>query len=259
MNNALLESRIMACMDYYDENVENKLETLQHLRNFHSPQKFDICKRCILIKSCEYGYLPIVSWLWSIEDKDKNKDFYVISLFYSIALKNSVINNHFHIIQYVYENVSNYVDSHAIHIDVFHNLFYKTGFMMFIDIDDSIIMLDFIYNLFKIKPTRLDSLFQWACRSYSEKCWGNKSSSLLARAKWCAHKKPWHYEFILDETQTKIVKFGQFSRKDIRWNSVKSILFMSQIKPENPQKSSIFRFIPDDVVRAEICSFLIKM
>ena len=244
-----LEEKLMNCI-YSDNNVEHKLQTLQDLHCLY-PKKFDKYRGVILNKVCECGHLPIVTWLWSVENK------YKASNFYAIALKISVVYNHFHIIQYLYENVSKYVEPYAIHLEVFHNIFYNTGFMMNVTNNDPLLMLDFIYNLFKIDEARLQCVFNWACHSYSIDLWGHDSSTLLERAKWAASKKPYHFILVLDETQQKIIKYSHSPNKEIRWNSLKTILFMSQVKPEAPNKSSIFRFIPDDVVKAEICSFLV--
>ena len=126
------------------------------------------------------------------------------------------------------------------------------------EINDQIIMLDFIYKLFKIEDSRLYCSFTWACHSYNNNIWGHLNNDLLARAKWIVSKKPYHFILVLDETQpqTQILKYDYSSKKEIHWNSLKTVLWMSQIKPESPHRSSIFRFISDDVIKAEICSFI---
>ena len=248
-----LEEQLMECM-YSNDNLENKLQTLQNLYSLYSPKKFDNYTGVILNKMCEYGHLPTVSWLWSIENKYKANHFYVI------AMKISVVYNHFHIIQYLYENVSKYIDSYPVHLEVFNNIFYNIGFMMNMTMNNNeqIAMIDFIYNLFKIEDSRLYCTFTWACHSYNNNLWGYLNNNLLVRAKWIISKKPYHFILVLDETQSQpqILKYDYSSKKEIRWNSLKTVLWMSQVKPENPHKSSIFRFISDDVIKAEICSFI---
>ena len=87
-----LEEELMECI--YSDNLENKVKTLQMLRELYSHKNFDKYTGVILNKMCEYGHLPTVSWLWSIENKYKANNFYMI------AMKISVVYNHFHIYKY---------------------------------------------------------------------------------------------------------------------------------------------------------------
>jgi hypothetical protein len=76
-------------------------------------------------------------------------------------------------------------------------------------------------------------------------------NTLLYLVEWMLSKKPNHYKFNrkLNSDNTETVNYEIFPKKQIRWNSLKTLLFMSQKKPENPHKPTMLWYISNDVVK----------
>ena len=68
-------------------------------------------------------------------------------------------------------------------------------------------------------------------------------------------KKPYQYKLKLDKECNNIVDYSVASKEEIKWNSRKTILFISQNNETFKSKKNIFRFISYDVVRI-ICVYI---
>ena len=64
---------------------------------------------------------------------------------------------------------------------------------------------------------------------------------------WFINKKPHRYARIV--LQPNVITYRIFMKPERNWKQLLTVLFMSQVKPEPPHKSSIFRSISDDVVK----------
>jgi hypothetical protein len=64
---------------------------------------------------------------------------------------------------------------------------------------------------------------------------------------WFINKKPHRYARIV--LQPNVITYTIFLKPERNWKQLLTVLFMSQVKPEPPHKSSIFRSISDDVVK----------
>jgi len=260
---SFLKLEIIACMSQ-NNSVEYTLQKLKDLRNLYSSIVFNEYIYEILIKSSIYGKLPIIIWLWSIDNN------YESIRFYELVLIKSSEYHQYPIIQYLYDNApkTKYFIEHQknIHKTVFKNMFYNTGHISWINNNKTIETFNYLYDLFKtdINITTFNCMFQWACDTYIEVQFDEDeydeydeyieyNNKLHSRINWIMLKKPYHYELIMDDTKTKILKYEIIPEKERIWNSVKTILFLSQVK-----NSSMLYKISNDVVKDIICPFIIE-
>ena len=209
--------------------VELKLEYIQNKDIFES-YKYDI-----MYFGCKYGHLKIVKWMMSLDNHLSSIHLYTVALHETCETRNMEI------LDYLYS--LNIFQTVAINTEAFLRIFYTP--ICNYDIN----FMDYMYSLFRLDITdewlHSHFIFRWACKQ-----------NLIGRARWIISKKPYHYELTVNEHDKDIIFYRVVPEKERRWNQLKTILWMSQVKPIPPNKPSIFRRIPDDVVQAEICCYL---
>jgi hypothetical protein len=257
---SFLKTEITSCLST-NNTIEYTLQKLKDLRSLYSSFVFRAYVYDILINSSIYGKLPIIIWLWSIDNNYESKWFYE-----TVLIKSSEYHQ-FHIIQHLFDNApktKKFIEHKKyIHKTVFKNIFYNTGHIAWINNNKTIETFNYLYDLFKtdINITTFNSMFKWACDTYIEVQFDEDeydeyieyNNKLLSRINWIMLKKPYHYELIMDDTKTKILKYKIIPEKERIWNSVKTILFLSQVK-----NSSMLYKISNDVVKDIICPFIVE-
>jgi hypothetical protein len=184
-----------------------------------------------------HGHLDIIKWIMSLDDNLSSIHLYIAALGGACDSKNKAI------LDYLYSlRIFNRPD---INYRAFSRVF--TKIISNFDVD----FMNHLYALFPFDiigrelPFTSQYAFEWACNYH-----------LISHARWVVSKKPYHYELTVNEVDEVVTFSRVVPEKERRWNQLKTVLWMSQVKPMVPHKSSIFRRIPDDVVQVEICSYL---
>jgi len=233
LHNTELYNKIIRAIETED------LITLQCLRDedpaFFKQNTYNLIHIIILYDKT----LSIIEWIMSIDDNMSADNIYSEFLYHSCLKCNSHIINYLLSLRIIKNSTLN---SHAFSY-AFTAVKYKYDWHV-----------QLINNLYSMLPNidltanNNHYLFHWAVSNFIR---DNESKHLV---EWLIDKKPYHYNKIVN-VEEKTVCYRIVDYKEQRWNSLKTILFMSQIKPEKPHKSSIFRFISDDVVKI-ICEYV---
>lgn len=210
--------------------VKIKSEYKKHKDIFEN-NKYDL-----MYIACEYRHLDIVKWIMSLDNNMSSMYLYIVALNETCESKNREI------LDYLYS--LHIFNDLGINTRTFSRLFYNA--MYDFDVD----FMNYMYTLFPFEIINQNSnephqAFKWASRC-----------DAITRARWIISKKPYHYELTVNEHDKQVMFYRIVPEKERRWNQLKTVLWMSQVKPEAPHKPSIFRRIPDDVVQVEICSYL---
>jgi len=177
-----------------------------------------------------YDRLNIAQWIFST--RDYSEKFYKLLLFG--ACRNGKKDILLYLISLnIYQTfeINTTAFEHAVKYEQFIG---KNGLFM-----------DFVYSTLRYINLNDDKLFvkfinemkMYSFTHYDPMCLPN----------WFINKKPHRYARIV--LQPNVITYTIFLKPERNWKQLLTVLFMSQVKPEPPHKSSIFRSISDDVVK----------
>ena len=226
----------------FKEEIENG--NLENIKNIYSLYPtIDICIMELgIYYACSNNQLEIAKWIYSKYPNMFQKDIdMTIFCFYDNLFIQICYNNNLEIVKWLYSIKNPKFDISRIIKHIFDSItkdiFFSLELKKYFDYKyEKCKFLNLLKYLAEINPNMIDSFI----KTFNYSCiWNN-----IKMAKWLYSLKPYH--FTLEIEENKIKNYSIICDKDRKWNSCKTVIFMSQTKNIN---KNLFRSISDDVVK----------
>ena len=211
---------------------DNNLEELQKFPELFCDMNMDMLYGTSLMLIFGYERLNIVKWILSINKY--SEQCYRKLLFGACRLGNKEILLYLvSLNMFQTPEINTFAFECALKYEQFIG---KNG--LFMDfVYSTLRYIDITANKDKIFILFINEMKMYSTTYYDPACLPN----------WFITKKPYRYGQIVLQPNT--ISYTTYPKPQQNWSQLLPVLFMSQVKPEYPHKSSIFRSISDDVVK----------